>query len=265
MEIKTWKFPAGEVGVRLVNVNADEYNIHAPLGCSDDFMMLVMTVDAIRRATPHAKITVFAPYIPYGRQDRVCNRGESLSIAAFAGLLNSLRLDKIITIDTHSAVTDAVVNNLHVIRQDYVVARMLGERFKGWLAVAPDAGAAKKVIDSATAAGITEYVVCNKTRDLMTGKITDASINGDVSGRDVIVFDDLCDGGATFIEVAKLLREGGAAKILLYVTHGIFTKGVEAVAQHFDHVYTTNSYWHDVDVFAGVPNITVLDVYKEFA
>ncbi len=59
----------------------------------------------------------------------------------------------------------------------------------------------------------------------------------------ILIIDDLCDGGATFIEEAKYLKKLFPDKKLhLYVTHGLFTKGVDHVAAHFDCIYTTNSY-----------------------
>lgn len=62
-------------------------------------------------------------------------------------------------------------------------------------------------------------------------------------GRSFIICDDLVDGGATFIEEAKYLRERfPEIKLHLYVTHAIFSKGIHIVADHFDSIICTNSY-----------------------
>lgn len=60
---------------------------------------------------------------------------------------------------------------------------------------------------------------------------------------DILIFDDLCDGGATFIQESKILRmRYPERKLYLYVTHGLFSKGVDHVANHFDYIYCTNSF-----------------------
>ena len=64
--------------------------------------------------------------------------------------------------------------------------------------------------------------------------------------KDMIIIDDICDGGATFINIAKELRKPGYMykdnKIYLIVTHGIFSKGTTKLSQYFDGIYCTNSY-----------------------
>lgn len=64
----------------------------------------------------------------------------------------------------------------------------------------------------------------------------------DLTDKTVMILDDICDGGRTFIEAVKHLREAGAKRVELYVTHGIFSKGVENLLDNgIDHIYTTNS------------------------
>ena len=57
-----------------------------------------------------------------------------------------------------------------------------------------------------------------------------------------VIVDDICDGGRTFTEIAKAIRDQlPNAKIYLIVTHGIFSAGEEPLKEYFEHVYTTNS------------------------
>lgn len=64
---------------------------------------------------------------------------------------------------------------------------------------------------------------------------------------DILLVDDLCDAGGTFIAEAIYLRERSfKGKIVLFVEHGLFTKGLEPLLEHFDHIYCTNSY-QDID------------------
>ena len=61
----------------------------------------------------------------------------------------------------------------------------------------------------------------------------------------ILIIDDLCDGGATFIAEAQYLKDTGLLgdrKLYLFVYHGLFTAGFEKIFGHFDRIYTTNSY-----------------------
>ena len=78
----------------------------------------------------------------------------------------------------------------------------------------------------------------DKIRDTMTGALSGFEVYADdLTGKDVVILDDLCDGGGTFIGLAKKLREKGAAKITLYVTHGMFTKGVKDLLIYIEEVW----------------------------
>ena len=67
-------------------------------------------------------------------------------------------------------------------------------------------------------------------------------LQGDVAGRDVLIADDLCDAGGTFIGSAAALREAGARSVSLYVTHDLFSKGVEyLLSQGIERIWTTSS------------------------
>lgn len=72
----------------------------------------------------------------------------------------------------------------------------------------------------------------------------------------ILIQDDLCDAGGTFIGEAKYLRENGISNPLnLFVAHGLFTKGLEPLLEHFEHIYCTNSY-QDIDH----PHVTQIKV-----
>ena len=52
-----------------------------------------------------------------------------------------------------------------------------------------------------------------------------------------LIVDDICDGGRTFLEAAKILKEETTGKLFLYVTHGIFSKGIDELLEHYEHIY----------------------------
>ena len=88
------------------------------------------------------------------------------------------------------------------------------------------------------------------------------SISGGVSdaeNKTFVIVDDICDGGRTFIELAKVIRKDYSkdSKIVLIITHGIFSKGFETVFEHVDEVYTTNS----VNEFSSHNKLTQYDIF----
>ena len=251
---KIWSFPAGEVGVRVLNHNpahtVPEIVIRASLTSSDEIMQLFMVTDALRRKFYNAKISLVLGYVPYGRQDRVCEDGDSLSIAVFAQLINSQNYEQVIICDPHSDVTPALFNKSVVYSQLTIFKDHFDHMFE-WdessnrILVAPDAGAAKKAALIASGGKFSDVLYAVKNRDMATGEITKLSLSGDVLGKDVVVIDDICDGGRTFTELADLLKKGGAKSMKLIVTHGIFSKGAKVLTDVYDEVYTTNTYHQD--------------------
>jgi ribose-phosphate pyrophosphokinase len=251
-------FSAGEVHANLKDI-VD----HFPVGCtpssciitmnilsSDDFFNLVQVISILRQIQCTA-ITLILPYLPYSRQDRICARGDSFSLKVFANLLNSLELQSVITYDVHSEVSQNIINNLINIPMTNCINEW--GTLKGFIGlesdkrpltfVAPDKGAHRKVL------GVKDLfidlkpglIVANKVRDTNTGKITTHSVEGNVYNTTCIIFDDICDGGATFIGLAKQLRSLGAYKVHLYVTHGIFSKGTEELKLYIDSIFCYNN------------------------
>ncbi len=249
-------FKGGEVGVQLCSqaINRikdlwpDTVYLTANITSSDDLMGVMLTVDAIRRVNPAVRIRLTIPYFPYARQDRVCNPGESLSVAVVAGMINSLKLEMVSIADPHSDVTPALINNVHVMSLAYTFdhARCAANiSTDDRVIFAPDQGAYKKVLELAKLHKFAGFGYASKERDPQTMEIKKVTINGDVSGKNVLVVDDICDGGRTFLELGKQLREQGAARIELYVTHGIFSYGIDQLCELYDKVYTTNSFHRD--------------------
>jgi ribose-phosphate pyrophosphokinase len=164
--------------------------------------------------------------------------------------------------DAHSDVAAACINKFgssgqhHTIAEFFKSYEITGEYYL----VAPDAGAMKKIYKAADKVGYTgKILVCMKHRDEATGKITSTEIvfpEGYNKTATLVIVDDICDGGRTFIEIAKAARTAGhIGKIYLVVTHGIFSNGYEELRSHLDGVFCTNSV-KDVDTtwFDGYNN-----------
>ena len=214
----------------------------------NDFMLLAQLVEAVRHQTDVLVSHLDLPWLPWARQDRHMVAGDSFALKVFASQLNTLQFDKVKVLDPHSDAAAAAINNFVAISQETCLlhSATLQRQFqqKTLMLVAPDAGALKKIDAVARAAGVEEYAILSKKRDVASGKLTGFSLMaGDVRGRDMLIVDDLCDAGGTFIGSAQVLREASAHSVSLYVTHGIFSKGVEHLfANGIDAIYTTTSF-----------------------
>jgi ribose-phosphate pyrophosphokinase len=201
------------------------------------------------------KVYLSLPYIPCGRQDRVVHKGESLSLEVVSDIINTCGFEYVYTLDPHSSVTGNFVKNLVVIPNNEFISNVIidiktkFENNKEFFIFAPDEGASKKIYTMLSEIGISpEVVIGSKSRNNV-GQITKYGISYDGNLNDLpkncIIIDDICDGGATFTNASKKLRESieGLENVYLAVTHGLFTKGLEPllVDGNINHIYTTNS------------------------
>lgn len=201
----------------------------ANIRSSDDIMELLQVNDIIRRRYPTAQVSLQMPYAPYARQDRVCAPGESLACKVFADLINMCGFAKVTICDCHSDVLPALINNCVNIPMATLldVLRPI-EKTEDTILISPDSGSNKKVLEISKAFGGFDIVRADKVRDTSTGEITGTVVYADtLEGKDCIILDDICDGGRTFIELSKVLKEKGAKTVTLIVTHGIFSKGFD--------------------------------------
>lgn len=264
LPFKEFTFPAGEVSVKLNNNHGyfwlrNENTILARIQNSDDLFKLALLKDALERADDNP-INLFLPYVPYARQDRVCDRGESFSLKVFANYLNSLKFNQVTVVDPHSLVTEALIDNVKVITQLDVINKNLefSKRAAGCILISPDAGANKKTAEVAAFFNHSSFVRADKLRDLTNGKIKETIVYcEDFKGRDVCVIDDICDGGKSFTELAKVCKAKNCGKFVLYVTHGIFSKGIDCLfSEGIDEIFTTNS-------FGEVPKSRIATCYDD--
>ncbi len=251
MELKV--FNGGEVNVcvpdRKYPPNVETVVITVQLSNAEDLMALVNTVDAVRRRFPAiATLMLSMAYAPYARQDRVCNKGEALTSKVFANIINSLEFNVVEVYDPHSDVMPALLNNCHVMTMTDIISQTgLAEVIiRGDLTlVSPDAGSVKKVEDLAKRMGVEDIVYGTKHRDLKSGELSGFGYHtqAEIRGKDVLIVDDICDGGGTFVGLAKELTQmGGARSVSLYVTHGIFSRGVDHLLDNgIENIWTTNS------------------------
>jgi ribose-phosphate pyrophosphokinase len=110
--------------------------------------------------------------------------------------------------------------------------------------VSPDAGALKKIYDIAKEFNITNVTTASKVRDISTGDVlrTELPTMDLTDIEHILIIDDICDGGRTFIELAKEIKKQTDKPIYLIVTHGIFSGGYEKLSDVLDGIFCTNSF-----------------------
>ena len=244
--LTSFTFNGGEEHVRVDPTpmyKVDHIVISARLKSSADIMQLLLVTDAVKRCPSVRTVTLKMPYIPYARQDRVCNEGEAHSLKVFCNLINQQGYDKVQVLMPHSDVATALLENVQDLT-GFFEARLslqLQHNFEDFILVSPDAGALKRTFKLAKYLS-KDLVTADKVRDTGTGQILKTEVYGDVEGKTCVIYDDICDGGMTFIKLAEALREKGAEKVVLVVAHGIFSKGLEVFDGLIDHIFTTDSW-----------------------
>lgn len=269
LEYKAFVFSGGEVSVKLDSTNfkflfnSSPVILVARIQSSEDFIGLAMIKDALRGLNQEVSELIL-PYIPYARQDRVCDKGESFSLDVFITLLGALNFAKITVLDPHSEVASALLNKIakvKIVNQLNIISNSKFNehlcRQKNLVFCSPDAGANKKTSDLAKYIQHEGFIRADKLRDLTNGKIKETIVYADdLSGKTVVVADDICDFGGTFILLAQELKKKKAEKIILYVTHGIFAGGFDKLFESgINEIWTTNSFKNIED-----PKVNVLKI-----
>lgn len=269
IEFKLFKFSGGELHIKLNNEinydNIEKVIITNRITNSDGLMAVLFAVDALRYKGVK-NFDLIMPYIPYARQDRKACDGESFTLKVFARLINSVGFEKVYVFDAHSDVSLGLIDNCENISNTDFVARTIQEITKSTKRklniVSPDSGANKKInkLYDSVKDLVNDVVKCDKVRNMETGELSDFTVfSDDLNGVDCLIVDDICDGGRTFIGVAKALRAKNCGNVYLFVTHGIFSYGFDGVLEQINNVYTTNSF-NDLKLPSDVPD----DYVKQF-
>lgn len=187
---------------------------------------------------PQTKLIMY--YIPNARQDRVKNAEDVFTLKHFSEIINYLQFETVEVLDPHSSVSEALINNL-VLTNPSVYIQEAYDRCTPDILFYPDEGSMKRYSECYPV----EYAFGIKKRDWATGKIQGLELMNKelVKGRNILIVDDICSRGGTFYYSAKALKEAGANKIYLYVTHceNTILEGEVLTSGLIEKVYTTNS------------------------
>ena len=200
------------------------------------------------------------PFLPYARQDKPVSNDNTFNLRVLAKLINQLGFTDVRSVDVHNPQLTSSLIERFVNVSPASIHKQLFEKLPDAMLVYPDEGARKRY-DPDGSEYCKHRIVFEKTRDQSTGKITGHKVADRTPfkgfPKSYLILDDLCDGGATFISIAKVLRvENPPADINLYVTHGVFSKTLEPLHRAGIRVYTTDSLkqkstteWNVMEIF----------------
>ena len=259
--VEIGSFPDGTILLKQGQTFAPEARIEWRYENDREFLALIYLVKHLRRLG-YPSIHLYMPYIPNARMDRVKCVEDVFTLKYFAEVLNSLELDSVTVLDPHSSVSEALINNLRIYTPEKYIHEILEEylHLERWAVndpldfepapkerysitmFYPDEGAMKRysgMIPLPYAFGI-------KNRDWKTGEILGLDVAGAVDqivNRDILIVDDICSRGGTFLHSAKKLKELGARKIYLFVSHceNTILEGELLTSGLIEKVYTTDS------------------------
>jgi len=199
---------------------------------------------------------LYINYLLAARCDRRFSDGEASDLEIVAKFINGLAFKSITVLRPHSSVANELIANMWeadltpALLSDCergedlaITARPWRDTYRPHGLVIPDKGASTWVGEFASETRIP--IQCNKERDMSAehrgiSRIVVPELPQEV--KDYIIVDDLCDGGGTFLGIASQLREKGADRVFLVVTHAIFSKGLEVFDGLIDRIYCTNSF-----------------------
>jgi len=288
-----FNFLGGEVHIKIKDsepkIETTAVTIYAHANNSDDLISILLTNDALKRMG-YEKIDLFMPYMPYARQDRVMVDGEPFSLKVVTDILKSCEFHRIFVLDAHSDITPTLLeHNIHVISNKAFVYEALTHivnlhgyaqndkgvsenEFKATLKgsplfVSPDSGAFKKIFKLAGELNYKDDIIlCNKARNLNDGKIIAYTVDKqDLEGRDVVIIDDICSKGGTFIGLAKELKKRNAGKIYLIVSHYENSADVNALKDSgIERVYKTPSIGKVENTIGTYGNLVTVIPFGDF-
>ena len=245
---QVWKL--SEIQVSIVKHAKRCLDITWQFDNEGELIHLLQLMTLIRTINEQVDVCLTLPYLPYARQDKEVSNEATFALHTFLGLIAPV-FDSLVVFDPHSE------NLLHQYFGDSVtcvepcdeITLAIQDSEAGILCF-PDVSASKRY------PSLSEYpfVYMEKVRNQSTGEITGMTMHGEaeVKEKNVLIVDDLCDGGRTFREAAKILYQNWASEVNLYISHGIFSheKGVLILHEEgIQKVYDKGGIVSDVELF----------------
>jgi ribose-phosphate pyrophosphokinase len=223
-DVKTTVFSDGEFQPSFEETvrGQDVFIIQSTMPPADNLFELLLMVDAARRASAR-KIIVVLPYFGFARQDRKDKPRVAIGAKLIANMLMAAGIDRIMTMDLHAdqiqGFFEVPVDHLYGSTIFYPEIDKLNTG--NLIMAAPDAGGAKRANSYAKRLDV-GLAICHKQRK-KANEVAEMTVIGDVSGKDVILVDDMCDTAGTLTKAADLFMSKGAKSVRAFCTHAVLS------------------------------------------
>lgn len=253
-----FNFPAGELHMKAEDgmYTGNEYALIQGEIDINDYFKLQLWAQVVKQQGGHP--TAIIPYLPGMRADR----GTPSSGLFYADMINATDI-RVITLDPHSKESEQFYERLTSVFPVNIVSDYLKQEHDYLGVIAPDKGATARAAQYAKEFDVPLYVF-EKDRDFESGHINSITAPDDFPTdgiRRMLVVDDICDGGRTFNMLADVVKsKNNYATLDLFVTHGIFSKGISNLSR-YEEIYTTDSFPYlrdDYDVPTVIPVVRKL-------
>ena len=223
-KINIQRFSDGEICPTFLESIRGDFVFLVQSTCSpaENIIELLLMIDAARRASAYKVIAVL-PYYGYARQDRKDKPRVAIGSKLIANMLVAAGADRVITMDLHApqiqGYFDIPVDHLdsHAVFIPYIE----NLRLENLTFAAPDVGSTNRVREIASYFNA-EMVICDKHRK-RANEIASMVVIGDVTDKDIVIIDDICDTGGTLAKSAALLMEKGAKSVRAMITHPVLS------------------------------------------
>ena len=201
----------------------DVFLVQSTYPPSDNIMELLLMIDAAKRASAHY-IAAVIPYFGWARQDRKDKPRVSIGAKLMADLLSTAGVTRLITMDLHAdqiqGFFDVPVDHLYASTVFIDYLRKTSDLDRTVMAT-PDVGGAKRANSYAKFLGV-PMVICHKSR-AKANEVAEMTIIGDVTGKDVILVDDIVDTAGTICKAADLMMKNGARSVRAIASHAVLS------------------------------------------
>ncbi len=191
---------------------------------NDNIMEQLITIDALRRASAR-RITAVIPFLGYSRQDKKVMPREPITARLISDLFLQAGADRLVSVDLHTGQLQGFIDKpWDSLTALPIITDYLADRLEGKVAVlSPDAGGVKRAERYARYLGASVAFIY-KRRDPTEHNQSEAlSMSGKVTGKHVVIVDDMIDTAGTVCNAAAMVREYGALSVRIAATHGIFS------------------------------------------
>ena len=223
-KVNIQRFSDGEIYVEFQESIRGQFVflIQSTYSPTDNLMELLLMIDAAKRASAYKVIAVI-PYYGFARQDRKDRPRVAIGSKLVANMLTAAGADRVITMDLHApqiqGYFDIPVDHLE--SSAIFIPYIENLNLANLTFAAPDVGSANRIREVASYFEC-EMVICDKHRK-RANEIASMVVIGDVTDRDVVLIDDLCDTGGTLVKSAALMKEKGARSIRALCTHPVLS------------------------------------------